>query len=358
MAVCQTIRTKIDVAKFLIQSENGDELVTAFMYKDKKVEVHSLKTDCAPLYLEEDTSVELITNESFGKLLVAFTPKINSNKIEFFVWDVSSIHGFIPKDVSLKTTEKKDSFGGKLKCSLCTTGFLKEDLVTVTSASLDSLVCLILNAKFCVLLKAQLIESGGILFDMKTSFALNELNPISQAMFLKTQKCIYLLLAETTTVNVFTVNDEDLTSCNIVTVPIKKSLGSLISHLYKITSSKCLVIDNIGHMTLFSAPSELAPLKFPSSIGGHSVCSAVGFKHTSEGILAICNGDYTLNFYSLADIICSVSNGTSIYVKPYRVFCSQFPINAISFIKSDQLALVSSVNQSITFLGGFSKGNQ
>lgn len=356
MAVCQTIRTKIDIAKFLIQSENGDEPVTAFMYKDKKVEVHSLKTECNPLYLEESTSVELISHESFGKLLVSFTPKINSNSIEVHVWDISIVHGFMPKDVSVKTIDKKENIG-KLKYTLSTKNFLKEDLEFITSGSLGSLVCLILNGKFCILLKAQPSESGGVLLDLKSSFALNEVTPVSQAMFLKTQQSVFLLLAETTTLNVLSVNDEDLVPCNVIPVPMKKSQGSMIHQLYKITSSKCLVIDNVGHMSLFSAPSELTPLKFPSSFGGHSVCSAIGFKHTSEGVLAICNGDYTLNFYSLADIICSVSNGTSVYVKPYRVFCSQFPINAINFIKSDQLALVSSVNQSITFLGGFSKGN-
>lgn len=352
MAVCQTIRTKIDIAKFLIQSENGDEHVTAFMYKDKKVEVQSLKADCAPLYLEEDTSVELVSHNTIGKLLVSFTPKQAFNTLDIRVWQVAGIQGFQPKDVYFKLSDKKD--GGKVKYPFSVENFLAEELTQVSTASINSLLCLILNGKKCLIFNVH-VESNGILFDLTTSFPLNEGSPVSQAMFLKTPKAIYLVLVETTTLNVLMVSNDELSPSVIVNVSMKKSQGTSISHLYKITSSKCLVIDNVGHVSLYCAPNELTTLKFPSSIGGHSICSSVGFKHTTEGILAICNNDYTINFYLLADILCSVTEETSVYVKPYRVFCSQFPINAISFIKSDQLALVSAVNQSITFLGGFSK---
>lgn len=110
----------------------------------------------------------------------------------------------------------------------------------------------------------------------------------------------------------------------------------------------------MGHLSLLHVSKDLTPLKFPSTVGGHSIHCVIGFKHTTEGILAICNSDYTINLYKLADILCSVNNGVSSYVKPYRSLCSQFPINSITFGRSDLLVMASAVNQSLTFWGGFS----
>ena len=99
MAVSRTIRTKNGISEFIIPSENGDEYVTAFKYLDHKVEVHSLKKECAPLYLEEHTTVNTLALEACGMVLVALTPRTSSAAVEMRVWDVTSPLGFTPKEV-------------------------------------------------------------------------------------------------------------------------------------------------------------------------------------------------------------------------------------------------------------------
>jgi len=351
MAVCKTIRTKDGINEFLIHSENGDENVTAFKYKDGKVEVHSLKADCPPLYLDEKTSVHLISvSEGVPSILVAVTQK--HENIELRAWDVGSTQGFQQKDIfSWKGDTKKESKHRHtyfLKC------VVKDTSKRVICTSLRNMLCLILDSKMCMIISFKSGDTAGLMIESNTSHELPESGEITQAMFLKVQDKLYIVLMENALINLLQLSGGNIIPSQSISMPLK--YASLLK-LYKITASKCLVIDSLGHLFLFSLPSTLTLLKFPCSVNGHSICSSIGFKHTNEGNLAICNNDYTINFYYLADILCSVTNGTAIFVKPYRVFCSQFPINAISFIKSDQLAMASAVNQSITFLGGLSKGN-
>ena len=350
MAVCQTIRTRTGIVEFLLNSENGDEYSTAFKYSDNKVEVHSLKKECAPLYLEENTSVDILSVETYGALLLAVTPVITSSCLDIRLWDISSPLGFTPREVHIKIESKKDT---KFRGSYSIKNAFNEDLVGHLATSIGSLLSLIVNGKFCVLMKARKNESGAVLFEVKASFTLNDLQPVVDAMFLSHQHKNYLVLAEGCNVNILSVDKDSLDSCNVLSVSMKKSRTSAIKKFHKLTPSKCLVIDDLGRLSLLSVPNEIVPLKLPGSVGGHSICAVVGFKHTSEGILAICNNDYTTNLYSLADILTSVNSETSMYVKPYRILCNQFPINSLTFVKSDQLAMASSVNQSITFWGGF-----
>lgn len=349
MAVCHTIRTKEGISSFLLPSENGNEYVTAFKYDNNKVEVHSLKKECAPLYLEEHTSVNILSNESFTALLVAVTPNVTTSCLDIRLWDVASAHGFTPKDIHLKVEYKKE---GKFRCTYDVQKVLKEELTHHIVATYGALMCLILNGKYCILMKAKKNDLGVISFDVKTSFLLSDTSNVTDVLFLNEKQKTYLVLAEGCNVNIMHVDDDGLTPTHVLTVPMKRSKGTAISRLHKLTCSKCFVIDDVGHLSLLCVPNMITPLKFPSTVGGHGICSIVGFKHTSEGMLAICNNEYTINIYSLADILCSVTNSCN--VKPHRALCSQFPINSLTFVRSDQLAMASTVNQSITFWGGFS----
>jgi len=352
MAVCRTIRTKNGISKFIIPSENGDEYVTAFKYTDNKVEVHSLKKECAPLYLEENTTVNTMSIEACGVVLLALTPRVQSGQIELRVWDVTSPLGFTPKEVAFEEDGRKEA-GGKFKCVLDVSTFINNGLEQHMSTTIASLVCVLLNQNHIVLLKAATREFT-ITFSIVTTLQLANISPVVDALFLSDQQNTYLTLAEGANVRIYSLEQNTLIQCATLPLNTKRSKASHIKSFSKLTCSKCLVCDNVGHLSLLHVPNELTPLKFPSSVGGHGVNCVIGFKYTSEGILAICNGEHTMNLYKLADVLCSVGNGKSSYVKPYRVLCSQFPITSITFVKSDQLVMASAINQSITFWGGFS----
>ena len=359
MAVCKTIRTKESIVEFLIQSENGDECVSAFKYVDGKIEVHSLKAECAPLYLDEKTCVNLLSAEKFPSVLLAATLKTNQ-VVEFRAWDVSGTQGFMSKDFQLPSaasseSSKKES-NGKTKYTFSLKSYLTKDSAAtsdITCSSYKDLLCVVVNGAVCLLFKLKLLESVNFFLEHRDTFKFPEPSTtILHSVFLKAgQDKNYIAALEKQSISLLTFENGNLELSHTV-----QSKGPPMTKLHRLTLSKCLIIDSQGQLSLFSPPNEVVPLKLPSSIKGHSICSAIGFKYTNEGMLAICNNDYTINFYSLADILCSVSNNKAIFVKPYRVFCSQFPINAINFLKSDQLSMVSTVNQSITLLGGLSKG--
>ena len=111
MAVCKTIRTKEGIVEFLIQSENGDESVSGFKYADGKIEVHSLRTECAPLYLDEKTCVSLLSAEKFPSMLLAVILK-TSQVVEFRAWDISGTQGFISKDFQPSFESSKKELNG------------------------------------------------------------------------------------------------------------------------------------------------------------------------------------------------------------------------------------------------------
>lgn len=351
MAVSRTIRTKSGISKFIIPSENGDEYVTAFKYLDERVEVHSLKKECAPLYLEENTTVNTLNLESCGMVLLSLTPRFPTMNLEIRLWDVISPLGFTPKEVSMDEEGKRE---GKFR-SLFDVGSLMNESLNGQhiSTAIGSLVCLLLNKNFLVFMKATGREFVTV-FSVITTLRLTDTSPITDILFLCDQQRTYLALAEGSNIRTYAFDVNKLQQCNIIPLTIKRSKASFVSNFSKLTCSKCLVCDNIGHLSLLHVPDSLTPLNFPSSVGGHSINCVIGFKHTAEGILAICNADYTINLYKLADILCSVNSGESLYVKPYRVLCSQFPISSITFVKSDQLVLASAINQSLTFWGGFS----
>ena len=363
MAVCKTIRTKESIVEFLIQSENGDESVSAFKYADGKIEVHSLKTECAPLYLDEKTCVSLLSAEKFPSMLLAVTLKSNQ-VVEFRSWDVSGTQGFVSKDFqpSAETSSKKE-LNGKPKFIFSLKNHVAKDEVTssefnISCSSYKDLLCLVLNGIVTLLFKLKLLESGNFVLEHRDTFKFAESSPatnIIHSIFLKGgQDKIYIAALEKQTISLLTFENGKL---DLMPNPVQWK-GPPMTRLHRLTLSKCLIIDVQGQLSLYSPPTEVVPLRLPSSTKGHSICSAIGFKYTNEGMLAICNNDYTINFYSLADILCSVTGNKNkaTFVKPYRVFCSQFPINAINFLKSDQLSMVSTGNQSITLLGGLSKG--
>jgi len=348
MAVCKTIRTKEGIVDFLIQSENGDECISAFKYSDGKAEVHSLRVDCTPLNLDENTAVNLLSHDQFPSLLVAVTPKQNQS-LEIRIWDASGNQGFIQKDIQPKLDSKKD---GKPRYTFPIKHFTKEVLTEFTTSSYKDMINLTINGTISIMVHFRLLESGCFYIETKDSYIFAEPSHIKQTIFLKGQDKLYIAAMETNNINLLALENDKLSLSHSIHMA-----GTSLKRLHRVTLSKCLVIDNMGQISLFSIPNELISLKFPSSMNGHGICSAVGFKHTNEGILAICNNESTINFYYLADILCSVTNKKSVFVKPYRAFCSQFPINALNFLKSNQLAMVSTVNQSITLLGGLSNGS-
>ena len=252
---------------------------------------------------------------------------------------------------------RRDASTGKFRCLLDVGSFLVGDNTYIEhiSTTSASLLCLVLNKNFVVMLRASTREFT-IVFSVVSSFQLVDMSPVVDALFLCDQQKTYLTLGEGANVRMYSCEQDDsVQPCTTLTLnTTKRFRGAFVTKLSKLTCSKCLVCDNVGHLSLLHIPNELTPLKFPSSVGGHGVNCVIGFKHTAEGILAVCNSEHTINLYKLADVLCSVSGGTSTYVKPYRVLCSQFPITSITFVKSDQLVMASAINQSITFWGGFS----
>ena len=341
MAVCRTIRTKLGVSKFLLQSQNGDEPCTAFLYTDNTVEVHSLKKDFSPLYLEENTNLSIIDKEEIGMLLAASTLDKITGELFLKFWDLNNFVGFLPKEIQLESTKETNY--------LLVHG-LEEKIEKHILVSFESFICIVLNSKHLFLLN--IAKHDASLLQINTRSFLHFLSTITDVVFLSQNKNTYLCLSEGVNIHVYLVGT-DLTSVSIVPVSMKHSQGSYIMNLHKLTCSKSLVIDNVGHLYLFCLQNDVFSLKFPCSIGGHNIFATIAFKQTSEGILALCSGEHTVNLYSLTDVFCSIEKGTSEYIKPYRVLCSQFPLNSITFVQSDQLAMASSVNQSISFWGGF-----
>ncbi|XP_047137157.1 uncharacterized protein LOC124813747 [Hydra vulgaris] len=341
MAVCRTIRTKLGVSKFLLQSQDGNEPCTAFLYTDNSIEVHSLKKDFAPLYLEENTKVNIINKDDIGMLLAASTLDKATEELFLHFWDLNSSSYFQPKEIQIESSK--------------TTKYLllhslEEKIENYIFVSFENFLCIIVNSKHLYLLSIAKFDPNLLQINCK-SF-LNFLSAITNAVFLTQNKDIYLCLSEGANIHVFLV-ETDLVSISVTLIPMKHSHGICIVALHKLTCSKCLVIDNIGHLYLFCLPNEVYSLKFPCSIGGHSIFATVAYEQSTDGILALCSGEHTVNLYSLADLFDSIENEVLGYIKPYRVLCSQFPINSITFIQSDQIAMASSVNQSISFWGGF-----
>ena len=424
MAVCKTIRTKNSISEFLIQSENGDESVSAFRYVDGKIEVHSLRVECPPLYMDEKTCVSVLATEKYPSVLLSVTLKSNQSSIEFRAWDVVGTvatttgsqgggsqqqQGFHIKEFqsplfsetysSSSSKKNKENQHGKSKYTFSLKNHLSnEDGVdtsdsnsTVTEIacfSFKDLLCLVVDGSVFMLFRLKVSDTNGLItLEHKDTYKFtsgSEKNSVSDkegepslspvpattttttttivhSLFLKGQdNKIYVAALEKQSISLLAYENGKLELSHTELLKGKSSVK-----LLRLTLSKCLIVDSQGPLSLFSvstaANTEIVLLRLPSSTKGHNVCSAVGFKYTNEGILAVCNNDYTVNFYSLADVLCSVPTlnnniKKAVFVKPYRVFCSQFPINAINFLRSDQLSMVSTVNQSITLLGGLSKG--
>lgn len=350
MAVCRTLKTKRGISKFLLNSEYGDEAMTAFQYEDRKVEVHALKKECAPLYFDEGTSVNGISVGSLGILLIATIPSSIHNALEIGLWDINHSLGFTPKEISHENRKEN-----KYRFNISMKKYFEEGYKYHMSVTSDGILCILINGKFylfCKIYKSEL--SNLIIVEITSSVTLTNSHPVIDALFLSDLEKLYLLLLDTNSLSVMHIENGKELSRNNVTVPLKKSKATGLSRLHKLTSSKCLVIDNLGYSNLFIVPNLVIGLKLPTSIYGHGICAVVAYKQTTEGILAICNENHTINLFLLADVIGSVRNDSSTFVKPYRVLCSQYPINSMTFVRNDQLAVASSSNELITFWGGLS----
>lgn len=348
MAVCRTLKTKKGITKFLLHSEHGDESMTGFQYEGKKVEVHALKKECAPLYFDEGTKLNYISLNNIGTLLIATTPNNTNNSLEIGLWDINNSLGFTPKEIAHEN--KKDN---KYRFLINLKKYFDDDYKEHITATTDGIMCIIVNGSLCLLCKVCRSEPTNlILFEVTSTTQLSTNNTVIDSLFLKDKEKLYLVLMDTNTVYVAQIDNGEITSTIALNIPSKISKATGLSRLHKLTYSKCLIIDNLGYLNLLTVPDIVNGLKFPTSIYGHGVCAVVGFKNTTEGILAICNENHTINLYLLADIICSVKSGVSTFVKPYRVLCTQYPINSMTFVRHDQLAMASASNELITFWGG------
>lgn len=78
----------------------------------------SLQRECAPLYLEENTVVALISDEQVGSFLLAITPSAKQGKgccLTFKLWDSASILGFTPKEIQIQDAERSIIQDGKFR---------------------------------------------------------------------------------------------------------------------------------------------------------------------------------------------------------------------------------------------------
>lgn len=355
MAVCKTMKTKKGITSFCINSEHGDEFVTAFKYEDNQVEVHALNKDCAPLYLDEGTSVNNIQVEPFGVMLLVVTPNFTQNSLDVAIWDINSYVGFTPKDIRLQDEVKKET---KFKCSIEVKQYINTELKSHVSTAYNGLFCVVVNDNFVIIGRLQKSPTTSINIDIIKTIQLSESFTVADLLFLSNNDEVSLVIAGLNDMMIYKIIEgrvaEDPYNLQVV---FKKLLrANTITSLRKFNTIQCLVIDNMGHLYLFSLTSNnIVSLKFPISIYGHGICAIVNNK--SDGLLAVCNENHTINLYSLKDITNSVVIGTATYVKPHRVLCSQYPINSMTFVKANQLAMASSANKLITFWGGLACNN-
>lgn len=74
--------------------------------------------ECAPLYLEENTTIGLLNSEQLGVFLLAVTPSPKHGKgccLTFRVWDSASILGFTPKEIQVQDGEGSFVQDGKFR---------------------------------------------------------------------------------------------------------------------------------------------------------------------------------------------------------------------------------------------------
>eukprot|EP00795_Rhopilema_esculentum_P011917 gene11917-2483_t len=97
---------------------SGNEDAFALEYSDKKVEAHQMKHACAPLYLDENSKVAIISCDQVGSYLLSATLDLKQGGkccLAFKAWDSASVLGFTPIEIHIDGGERTVTQDGKFR---------------------------------------------------------------------------------------------------------------------------------------------------------------------------------------------------------------------------------------------------
>ena len=94
--------------------EDDLQVLITEMYQHLKIH---FQQECAPLYLEENTRVSILSLEQNGTFLLAATPSMKQGKssIVFRLWDSSTVLGFTAREIQIIDSERQITQDGKFR---------------------------------------------------------------------------------------------------------------------------------------------------------------------------------------------------------------------------------------------------
>jgi len=348
MSTLEVLKTKTGIKNFTLRNGDEDEIAMAFEYLDRKSEVHSLKQECVPLYLEENTKVSVINLDQSGSFLLAVTPNVKPSKsyAVFKIWDLSNVLGFTPKEIQLFGNGRQIIQDGKLRCHLVFSE-AKSDVLALKLDSLDSLVALHLENEISIW-KATKKDSNVVSLQLCNSLLLKKCQLYADIALLQFDGEYSLVAGEAGCLLLWSFDR----CTDFVSHPIlQKPSGALPvpQRFFRISKSTLIFNDDGGKVWVFSLKStSFANIKLPGLQNGCHVFTVITRKQKKCITLAVCNEAHAINIYELPDFATSIPEKVTLCERPLKILFSIAPVDALRFIKPNCIALASSSNRTLT----------
>lgn len=360
MSVSQTIKTRVGIKNFTLPSVDGDEFFLAFNYVDKKTEVHLLKRECAPLYLEENTTIGLLNSEQLGVFLLAVTPSPKHGKgccLTFRVWDSASILGFTPKEIQVQDGEGSFVQDGKFRGQMN----LNETVTDLSAVKVDCLGTMVAVATETdiILWEVQRTDVGVLQLQYLSSFNPKGKQTSKEFLLLQLNGAYSIAFADSGSIAVWNICKTGASVCPSISIPNRPNgAATLPEKLQRFSPSKIVFTDDLGNLWICSLHSNsVTSIKLPGCCGGCGVFSFTSSNVKDTGKLAVCSEGHSINLYTFEDnSTSSPAKAVNVCGRPFKIIFSTAPVNSLAFVKPDTLAVASSSNRTLSFWTGLFSG--
>ncbi|XP_065071235.1 uncharacterized protein LOC135695934 isoform X2 [Rhopilema esculentum] len=356
MSFSETLKTRNGVKKFVLPTGSGNEDAFALEYSDKKVEAHQMKHACAPLYLDENSKVAIISCDQVGSYLLSATLDLKQGGkccLAFKAWDSASVLGFTPIEIHIDGGERTVTQDGKFRYLL---PFLEEP-AGEPGFMIDSLgTCVALLIETDVLIWKILKELNILSLQLSHSLKLKPNHQGLDLCLLRFNASYSISVMETGSFSIWNLNDSGVLIAKTISFAAKSNgTSESLRKIHRLTTSNAVFTDDDGKLWMFSCESNcFSSIKLPGLVGGCDVFAVTTLPKSSSALLAVCHEGHTVNIYSFDYTALGSSKETIYCQRPIKILFSSVPVDAMGFLREDTLALSSSSNRTITIWTGIS----
>eukprot|EP00794_Sanderia_malayensis_P005596 gene5595-6285_t len=293
--VSQTTKTRTGIKRFILPTAEGDNSVLAFMYDDKKIEVHLLKHECAPLYLEENSSVALVNSAHIGHYLIAVTATVKQNKghtsLVFRTWDLTSVLGFTPKEIHAEIddhTSGANHQDGKSRGHLN----LNESIADASNLTIDSL-----NSVVAVMVDREVLvwemnknDAGVLNLKYQSTIKLSGNRDVGDMTLLFENGFTSVIISDIGSIRIWSLDSNGCHSSQSVSIPSSTINAPSVPYreIQRITQYRVVFSDGLGKLWIFCLKTNsLISIRLPGCGVGDIYFSYVKQKEHDQCVLLV-----------------------------------------------------------------------